>query len=93
MIADKRRQGFPTLLGPKTRTSQSRHTIVTKKPGKVYGPHYKEKYWEKNSVSNVEDPTTGGESVIVRLWPCLVGKWPPFGRRNEYQISLMTRVL
>jgi hypothetical protein len=67
MIKGKRRHGFEILLSPKTRTYQSRCTIIRKKPWKVYWPSYRRNAGRKSSASNVENPVTGGESVMVRL--------------------------
>jgi hypothetical protein len=47
----------------------------------------------RNSVSDTGNPTTGGDSIMARLWPYLAGQRPPFGRRNRRQIPLMMRVL
>jgi hypothetical protein len=93
MIKDKRRHAFLILLSPKTKTSQSRRTITRQKPLKVYRPRYRRNAGRRKSASDTEYLTTGGKSIMARLWLCLAETRVLFGRRNGRQIPLMMRVL
>jgi hypothetical protein len=90
---DKRRHSVLTLLSLRKRTSQSRRSIIGKKPLKAYRPRYRRNAERRHPASNAENLTIGGGSAMVRSWPCLAGKLLPFGRRNERRIPLTTRVL